>query len=135
MCKKGNHESEGSGNDVGKEEVDRLEYLAWREERLRGAWGGCSQVLGKPSSGRDWVHPVNPGRLVQIRFDKEKSVYVVSGGKMSMGLCVGGGSPLSLEAFKQGLHLHVSGGVRRARGCETGLGEVSSEALLTLCRV
>lgn len=39
MCKKGDHESEGSGNYVGKEEVDRTGLFSLVEGRLGGSLG------------------------------------------------------------------------------------------------
>lgn len=53
MCKRGNQEREGSGNYVGKGEVDRTAIFSLAKGRLVGGrrYGGCSKIFEKPSSG------------------------------------------------------------------------------------
>lgn len=54
-----------------KRRLTELGYLAWWREGLGGAWGRCSPIFEKLSSGRDWAHPGNPRELGQIGLIKE----------------------------------------------------------------
>ena len=53
MCKRGNQEREGSGNYVGKGEVDRTAIFSLARGRLVGGlrYGGCCKIFEKLSSG------------------------------------------------------------------------------------
>lgn len=73
MCEKGNQQSEGSGNYVRKD-VEGTEIFSLANGRP-GACVGCSQILGKLSSGRDWAHPMNSRGLRQMGFNKGKNVH------------------------------------------------------------
>lgn len=74
MCKKRNQESEGFGNYVRKEEVDRTGLFSLVRGRLGRALDGCSQMFEKPSAGGDWAQPAKPRGGRQIGVNKEKGV-------------------------------------------------------------
>lgn len=63
--------------------LTELGYLTWQTEDL-GTCCGCSQILAKLSSGRDWAHPVKCRGLRQMGFNKEKSVCTITDNKISM---------------------------------------------------